>query len=153
MQAMQEEDFTKRLDLGMWRKLLHLAVARVVIYNIIVQFAQPRFILRSLAAVPDAREQHILSIDIVGLAAHLLVNVGLIGRLLLLALVDILTLRALGNQAVGVVGVGLPLQLRVEGRAIKQRLLAVLTNSFIPCNGRFGALILLMTQSLSANNI
>ena len=25
MQAMQEEDFTKRLDLGMWRKLLHLA--------------------------------------------------------------------------------------------------------------------------------
>ena len=30
----------------------------------------------------------------------------------------------------------------------RERLLAVLTNSFIPCNGRFGALILLMTVCL-----
>ena len=32
----------------------------------------------------------------------------------------------------------------------RERLLAVLTNSFIPCNGRFGALILLMTVCLPA---
>ena len=127
---------TEIVNLSRNLQLLHLAVARVVIYNIIMQLTQPRLILRSLAAVPDAREQHILSIDIVSLATHLLVNIRLVGRPLLLALVDVLTLRALRNKAVGVLGVGLPLQLRVEGRAVEQRLLAILVTGQIVTDGK-----------------
>ena len=76
-----------------------------------------------VGGAPHAGEEHVLLIDIVRLVALYLVAVGLVGRLLFLALIDGCSLLADGHA---VVAFGLEQHLTRVGRSVEKRTVAVL---------------------------